>query len=113
MSSLDYMDLDIIITRYIKRFLDVVLSGLAILVLSHVLIAIIILELVFHGRPVFYMDKRPGKNREIFEMYYLGWDIAVTESGIELVEANFGHASVVFQLDHVGKYALVKKLLAR
>ena len=56
-------------TRYVKRILDIVLSGFAIVILSPLLITIIILELVFHGRPVFYMDKRPGKDGKIFEMY--------------------------------------------
>lgn len=56
-------------TRYIKRMLDVLLSGIAILVLSPLLLILIILELLIHGRPVFYMDKRPGKDGKIFEMY--------------------------------------------
>ena len=56
-------------SRYIKRLLDIILSGMAILVLSPVLIVICILELIYHGRPVFYMDKRPGKDGEIFSMF--------------------------------------------
>ena len=56
-------------TRCIKRILDVLLSGLAIVVLSPLLITLVILELIFHGKPVFYMDKRPGKDGKIFEMF--------------------------------------------
>lgn len=56
-------------TRYIKRILDVILSGIAIVVLSPLLLALIVLELVFHGKPVFYMDKRPGKNGKTFDMF--------------------------------------------
>ena len=56
-------------SQYIKRFLDVVLSGLAIVVLSPVLLIIAVLELIFHGRPVLYIDKRPGKDGKIFKMY--------------------------------------------
>lgn len=58
-----------IYSRYIKRLLDIVLSGMAILVLSPVYIVICILELIYHDRPIFYIDKRPGKNGEIFNMY--------------------------------------------
>lgn len=56
-------------SRYIKRILDVVLSGTAILVLSPVFLIIAVLELIYHGSPVFYVDKRPGKDGEIFHMY--------------------------------------------
>ncbi len=42
---------------------------------------------------------------------YLGWDIAVTEKGCELVEANIGHDPQVIQLDRVGKKALAEKYL--
>jgi len=56
-------------TKYVKRVLDVVLSGMAILVLSPVLLIICVLELIFHGAPVVYVDKRPGKDGKIFNMY--------------------------------------------
>ena len=58
-----------IYSKYIKRVLDVILSGLAILILSPVLIILCILELIFHGRPVFYIDQRPGLNGKIFGLY--------------------------------------------
>ncbi|MBQ6294181.1 MAG: sugar transferase [Lachnospiraceae bacterium] len=60
---------DTLYTRCIKRVLDILLSGIAILVLSPVLLILMLLELIFHGRPIFYMDKRPGKDGKIFEMY--------------------------------------------
>lgn len=53
----------------IKRLLDILLSGLALLVLSPVLALICILELVFHGKPIIYCTKRPGKDGKIFNMY--------------------------------------------
>ena len=56
-------------SRYIKRGLDIFLSGMAILVLSPVLLIIVVLELIYHGRPIFYVDKRPGKNGKIFGLY--------------------------------------------
>ncbi len=56
-------------SRYIKRGLDIFLSGMAILVLSPVLLIIIVLELIYHGRPIFYVDKRPGKDGKIFGLY--------------------------------------------
>lgn len=53
----------------IKRLLDIFLSGIALIVLSPLLLVVCILELVFHGRPVIYCTKRPGKNGKIFNMY--------------------------------------------
>ena len=58
-----------IYSRYIKRAIDIVLSGLAILVLSPVLLVIAVLELIYHGSPILYVDRRPGKDGKIFKMY--------------------------------------------
>lgn len=60
---------DSIYTRYVKRILDIVLSGTAILILSPVLLVLCLLELIYHGRPIFYIAKRPGKDEKIFDMY--------------------------------------------
>ena len=58
-----------IYAKYIKRLLDIILSGLAILALSPVFLIICVLELIYHGRPVFYIDQRPGLNGKIFGLY--------------------------------------------
>ena len=44
-------------------------------------------------------------------MIYLGWDIAVTEDGVDFIEANFGHGIDVIQYDNVGKKELMRKYL--
>lgn len=56
-------------SKYIKRLLDIIISGCAIVVLSPVLLVICVLELIYHGRPIFYIDQRPGLNGEIFGLY--------------------------------------------
>ena len=53
----------------VKRFLDIVLSGIAIICLSPILVILSILELIFHGKPIIYATKRPGKNGKLFKMY--------------------------------------------
>lgn len=53
----------------LKRLIDIILSGCAILVLSPIMIVVAILELVCHGRPVIYCTKRPGKDAKLFNMY--------------------------------------------
>lgn len=56
-------------TTIVKRLLDVLLSGMAILVLSPLLLIIVILELIIHGRPVIYSQDRPGLHGKIFKIY--------------------------------------------
>lgn len=53
----------------IKRFLDVVLSLLALIILSPVFLLIALLSKIFlHGK-VIYAQYRPGKNGKIFKLY--------------------------------------------
>lgn len=56
-------------TVIIKRIIDFFLSGLAILLLCPLFIIIILGELIFHGRPVFYIQKRPGLHEKVFCIY--------------------------------------------
>jgi len=55
--------------RYFKRPLDIVLSGLAIIILSPVFLIISILVRFKLGSPVFFKQERPGKKEQIFSMY--------------------------------------------
>ena len=45
------------------------------------------------------------------EMSYLGWDIAVTEDGVDFIEANIGQDSTLIQIDHKGKREMIRNLL--
>ena len=58
-----------IYARYIKRILDVLLSGCALLVLSPVLLIVAVLVRTKLGSPVIFCQERPGKNEKIFKMY--------------------------------------------
>ncbi len=54
---------------FFKRFFDFVLSLIAIIVLSPIMLIVYILSLIFlHGNPIF-KQYRPGKNNKIFAMY--------------------------------------------
>ena len=55
--------------KYVKRLLDIVLSGLALIVLSPLLLMTAILVRVKLGRPVIFCQERPGKNEEIFKLH--------------------------------------------
>jgi len=55
--------------KYIKRILDIVLSLVALLVLSPLIFVIAILVRIKLGKPVIFKQKRPGKNERIFMIY--------------------------------------------
>lgn len=55
--------------KFIKRPLDLILSLLAIIVLSPVIIVVAVLVRVKLGTPVLFKQRRPGLNEEIFKMY--------------------------------------------
>ena len=55
--------------RYIKRLLDIVLSGMALVLLSPVLLLVAILVRVKLGSPVLFSQERPGKDEKIFRLY--------------------------------------------
>lgn len=54
---------------FIKRFLDFILSLLALIVLSPLLLIIAILVRIKLGAPIIFKQDRPGLNERIFKMY--------------------------------------------
>lgn len=55
--------------KYIKRLLDIFLSGFALIVFSPVLLIVAILVKIKLGSPVIFCQERPGKDEKIFRMY--------------------------------------------
>lgn len=55
--------------KYFKRLLDILLSGLALVVLSPLMLAVALLVKMKLGSPVIFKQERPGKNEKIFSMY--------------------------------------------
>ena len=55
--------------RYIKRILDILLSGCALVVLSPVLLIVAVLVRTKLGSPVIFCQERVGKDEKIFKMY--------------------------------------------
>lgn len=54
--------------KCIKRLLDFILSLLALIVLSPILLILIILGAIFMGGNPFFTQERPGKNEKIFKL---------------------------------------------
>lgn len=55
--------------KYIKRLLDIVLSALALVLLSPVLLVTAVLVRVKLGSPVIFRQARPGRDEKIFHLY--------------------------------------------
>ena len=55
--------------KYTKRLLDVLLSGLALVLLSPVLLIVAVLVRINLGSPVIFKQPRPGKDEKIFNLY--------------------------------------------
>lgn len=53
---------------FFKRFWDIVLSGLAILILSPFLFVLTIVGAIVMGGDPFYLQKRPGRNEKVFKL---------------------------------------------
>lgn len=54
---------------FIKRLLDIILSLIAIILLSPVYIIVALLVRIKLGSPVIFCQERPGKDEKIFKMY--------------------------------------------
>lgn len=55
--------------KCIKRLLDIVISILAIVVMSPIMLVLALLVRLKLGSPVIFCQERPGKNEKIFKMY--------------------------------------------
>lgn len=55
--------------KYIKRALDMLLSGMAMVVLSPILLITALLVRVKLGSPILFTQERPGKGEKIFKLY--------------------------------------------
>ncbi len=55
--------------KYIKRLLDFILSLIALIVLSPLMIIIYILVIIKLGKPGIFKQQRPGKDEKLFTLY--------------------------------------------
>ena len=55
--------------KYIKRLLDILLSGCGLILLSPVLLVTAVLVRCKLGSPVIFCQERPGKDEKIFKLY--------------------------------------------
>lgn len=56
-------------TLFFKRFFDMLLSGLALIILSPIFLIVAIICRIKMGKGIFFVQYRPGKNNKIFKLY--------------------------------------------
>lgn len=55
--------------KFVKRLIDIIISGVGLIILSPVLLVLCILVRVKLGSPVLFTQERPGKDEKIFKLY--------------------------------------------
>lgn len=55
--------------KYIKRLLDIIISLIALIILSPIMLIVAILVKIKLGSPVIFKQERPGKDEKIFKLY--------------------------------------------
>lgn len=99
---------------YMKRLMDFILSLIAIIVLSPVLLIVTILVRVKLGSPVLFKQKRPGLNEKLFMMYkFRTMTDEKSEDGVLLLDSvrltNFGRVLRSTSLDELpGLFNILK-----
>lgn len=68
--------------KFVKRFLDIFLSGMALIILSPILFVTAILVRVKLGSPVIFCQERPGRDEKIFKLHkFRSMSDALDENG--------------------------------
>lgn len=65
----EHTPLQCIYNRYIKRFFDIVMSLIAIFLLSPFIPVLSVLIRIMLGKPVLFRQNRPGLNEKVFTLY--------------------------------------------
>ena len=86
--------------RYIKRIIDILLSGLAIIILSPLLLILCIAIKLDSPGPIFFAQERVGKNGKKFKMYkFRSMYMDAEERKAELMKDNKLGDGKMFKLD--------------
>ena len=72
-------------SKYIKRLLSIIISGVSIIIASPIMIITALLVRIKLGKPVIFKQKRPGYHEKIFTLYkFRSMTNAVDEEGNQL-----------------------------
>lgn len=77
--------------KYIKRLLDFIFSIVLLLIFFPIMAIISACVFIKMGRPIFFKQKRPGKNKKVFTLYKFRTMIQNKELSDEERITSFGH----------------------
>ncbi len=89
---------------FAKRLFDVIVSALAIIILSPIFIILVTIIIITDGLPIIYKQQRVGKNCKMFTMYKLR---TMTNRAVEKDIADLGDNS---RITKIGKFLRKTKL---
>ncbi len=72
-----------------KRILDFILASFLLIIISPLFIILSFLVLIFHGRPIFFVQRRPGYREKVFNMYKFRSMTNERDSEGNLLSSNF------------------------
>jgi lipopolysaccharide/colanic/teichoic acid biosynthesis glycosyltransferase len=78
----------------IKRILDIILSLIGLIVLSPVFLIVALIVFVKLGRPIFFIQERPGKDGKIFKMIKFRTMLNLTDEKGNLLPNEMRHTKV-------------------
>lgn len=78
----------------IKRILDIILSLIGLIVLSPVFLIVALIVFVKLGRPIFFIQERPGKDGKIFKMIKFRTMLNLTDENGNLLPNEMRHTKV-------------------
>lgn len=99
---------------FVKRVVDVVASGLGMLVLSPVFIGLIVAIILEDGWPVFYSQNRVGQNGRVFRFYKFRSMVRNADKIKEqLKEQNESGDGVIFKMKHDPRVTKIGRFIRR
>ena len=99
--------------RYIKRIIDILLSGLAIIILSPLLLILCIAIKLDSPGPIFFAQERVGRNGRRFKIYkFRSMYIDAEERKKELMEKN-QMSGLMFKMDDDPRITKVGKFIRK
>jgi lipopolysaccharide/colanic/teichoic acid biosynthesis glycosyltransferase len=99
---------------FVKRVVDVVASGLGMLVLSPVFLGLIVAIIIEDGWPVFYSQNRVGQNGRVFRFYKFRSMVRNADKIKEqLKEQNESGDGVIFKMKHDPRVTKIGRFIRR
>ncbi|MEM7356968.1 MAG: sugar transferase [Acidobacteriota bacterium] len=97
----------------LKRLVDVVISAIALIVLSPVLVAVALAILIDSGRPILFVQERVGLNRKVFKIFKFRTMAVDAEQRLDELEHLNEASGAAFKMQRDPRVTRVGRLLRK